>query len=1155
MWHKFLYCTLVPMISSMAFVTGQCTNYELQSNQYKRSSSYQLTGTDVAISDNFLSEGWYRFQSGAGNDMVTSAPSIAMCGTLYPVWLDGSLPLQGEGTVDRTACVVGLTRSCESTISIKIRNCGTYNVYYLRKTPILASGYCFGEQVRCPDGQGSENGFTPGCQMLPAITVSPVVDADLEDIPSQNSALGSTMKSYFECTFNKPSMGPYYFDITWYINEDEVRRMTNVVYEDIASTRLLPEHWVHQYNLNMVVRCSVRVHTSSGGTPSNEMSSRDYQAGIFPESFIYHLDEGQTMSIPFQVTYPVGCLFTNLESNCKTVIYMLTPYYQSSVVDTCQNIQSTEAVLFKENKCGIVISSNTWRESKVLNVTGNIDNLINERDREIYIRLGNNGPGGDPFRAWDNVIMPDIKVYISDVDNTISNRICKLQTDPRFWTFDNKRHDIYTAGEFVLYRHKKRNVEVHALFTACSGDSDDLGAACTCGVAIRVEDSLYVYRTCDEVSYQTVSLLAHHSTIYEICDDKHMIITTEYDYTVITLPSGTTVKYNVYSNWIQHLQIIPSVFDIGNLEGICGDANGNDSDDFVAPDGRTPASERREDIDSIINTWKIDPASPNSLFGSNPSLENTDHDVQKYCSCATESPNSNLLQNLPDHHAAVCNITTSLVGCSQQQTTASFLTTCNRFANNGRKRRDLSENGYSERRKRVRRSAHDSDDVIDFEPLKYDPAYSFSYIPQIPTWRNGWNESHAIQVCEDSINNDPVKLECEKHIDIRQMVNDSISSCILDIRDSASTEWVAGTIDAIKSYCLTRISKYEKFYVSNSSEEKSVVEVFNAVTCINNCSKHGHCTDKGMCLCDTGFIGADCSHSIHKPPENIVLPEEGLCRQSIRPCAKTNIVGNFLSGTTIYVKLQQYKISTLGKGTVINTERTTAQYRAPNLISVVLPSSTRRRKRSVSSELGLGFDISLSYDNTHFGEELKFIIYDDSCYNCNSTTTTCTILDSCSYSTTESTTMSPGASPSYTGSSHTTLTHTTTTMSDGESSSPVSPNDQDNTKMILIIVSALLAVALIVVAVVLFLKCKNKSIKQSNPLYYNTEPVKNGCPPMNTYEDMYSRPFSPPPPYQDNRKTGRPSSSSSIRATFDETKSNRSFNFDIFSVDSQRKNF
>lgn len=128
---------------------------------------------------------------------------------------------------------------------------------------------------------------------------------------------------------------------------------------------------------------------------------------------------------------------------------------------------------------------------------------------------------------------------------------------------------------------------------------------------------------------------------------------------------------------------------------------------------------------------RIDPVSPNSLFGANPSLENTGHDVQKYCSCATESPNDELLKNLTDHHAAVCNITTSLVDCSHQQTTASFLSTCNRVANNGRKRRALYEDGLSERSKSVRRNAVDPDDVIDFEPLIYDPSYSFTYTPQV----------------------------------------------------------------------------------------------------------------------------------------------------------------------------------------------------------------------------------------------------------------------------------------------------------------------------------------------------------------------------------------------------------------------------------------
>lgn len=128
-----------------------------------------------------------------------------------------------------------------------------------------------------------------------------------------------------------------------------------------------------------------------------------------PESHIYHISEGQTITIPFRVTYPVDCAATAFESMCQTLIYILTPYYQPTV-DTCQTIQSTEAVLFNENRCGIAISSKTWRETKFLNVTGNIDNFINERDREIYIRLGRKGKGGDSSRAWDNVTIPDIQV-------------------------------------------------------------------------------------------------------------------------------------------------------------------------------------------------------------------------------------------------------------------------------------------------------------------------------------------------------------------------------------------------------------------------------------------------------------------------------------------------------------------------------------------------------------------------------------------------------------------------------------------------------------------------------------------------------------------------------------------------------------------------
>lgn len=66
-----------------------CSSYSLIFGQYQRSSNYTIQSTDIAFSDNFLSEGWYRFNSRAGNDIVTWAPSIYQCGTIYPVWMQG----------------------------------------------------------------------------------------------------------------------------------------------------------------------------------------------------------------------------------------------------------------------------------------------------------------------------------------------------------------------------------------------------------------------------------------------------------------------------------------------------------------------------------------------------------------------------------------------------------------------------------------------------------------------------------------------------------------------------------------------------------------------------------------------------------------------------------------------------------------------------------------------------------------------------------------------------------------------------------------------------------------------------------------------------------------------------------------------------------
>ena len=60
-------------------------------------------------------------------------------------------------------------------------------------------------------------------------------------------------------------------------------------------------------------------------------------------------------------------------------------------------------------------------------------------------------------------------------------------------------------------------------------------------------------------------------------------------------------------------------------------------------------------------------------------------------------------------------------------------------------------------------------------------------------------------------------------------------------------------------------------------------------------------------------------------------------------------------------------------------------------VFVELPSSRRKRATS-DTVLAYGYEISLSNDRQSFGESVNIIIYDESCYTCNSTSVTCTIL-------------------------------------------------------------------------------------------------------------------------------------------------------------------
>lgn len=98
-------------------------------------------------------EGWYRFSGSAGSRMAKRCVPVRRCGTNAPGWLDGSHPYEYEGVVNRTVCFNWKNDCCHWKSEVKVRNCGSFYLYYLKRDPWGGCSYRY-----CGNGKGNGNG-------------------------------------------------------------------------------------------------------------------------------------------------------------------------------------------------------------------------------------------------------------------------------------------------------------------------------------------------------------------------------------------------------------------------------------------------------------------------------------------------------------------------------------------------------------------------------------------------------------------------------------------------------------------------------------------------------------------------------------------------------------------------------------------------------------------------------------------------------------------------------------------------------------------------------------------------------------------------------------------------------------------------------------
>ncbi|XP_033095732.1 uromodulin-like [Anneissia japonica] len=208
--------------------TGTCCRETIQENNcinrftlvqpWRSTKNHQVSGQ--ACDSNALMAYWYQFTGKGGNKMPTACVVADRCGVHSPICVSythldvykrqGAHPSVDSGIVTRQVCkslsTDGVTNCCEWSSNIRVQNCGEYFIYSLPKLNACGSGFCAGEEMPCPKGTNSPNGYTPNCMAGPPVLTTPPL------LVLTENQFGLLL----ECSFSFQQFSNMTFDVTWF---------------------------------------------------------------------------------------------------------------------------------------------------------------------------------------------------------------------------------------------------------------------------------------------------------------------------------------------------------------------------------------------------------------------------------------------------------------------------------------------------------------------------------------------------------------------------------------------------------------------------------------------------------------------------------------------------------------------------------------------------------------------------------------------------------------------------------------------------------------------------------------------------------------------------------------------------------------------------
>ncbi|XP_056012961.1 von Willebrand factor D and EGF domain-containing protein-like isoform X2 [Ostrea edulis] len=808
-----------------------------------RSALFQPESTDREICDRHLTEGWYVFNG--GNDTIpTHCVTAYHCGTRFPVWMKGSLPSVRDGIVHRESCItLALSTSascCELTMDMRVKNCGSFYVYYLKPTPFCPSGYCAGETYTCNTGNagGQCKDLYPKMTNFPVLGKPEVVSNSTVRFPCE-----------VQYPIGQPDVG---FEVTWTVDGQTLvdpttgARIVEQLTGDSRTAYL--DYNTLKGNLGKTLKCRVRsYYTNTSHIHSDSITSDGYFCGIKVLTERIVVDEkGPEKMVTVESTLPIPCNTAHVEE-CK-ITFSLDTHTKDTMFSTCNYDIKLDPVTGKYLGSFKVIATKDFVSDGT-------------RTHEISFK---------PITDFNHLVWTGYNVHPVHVTTVSSDHgHCNAHGDPHMLGMDYRGNtNVYVTGELTLYECKSASDPTKCLQVQVRTWPCGNYHPCICALVAREGNDAVQIDMCEKRKNQhavpEVTVLSERgldgTTINRDRSGKKFFI---------NFPSGARVVASTYvlsprghpheKDGMIDVDIQAPPDNKGCGQGICGLWNDNPHDDLIGANGHHYSHSH---VTEFAETWRIKPSE--SLFNHVLSYQPFYSTQHTYCTCSNGRTDCTKKSKNPNKHN--CNGKCKTVRVSR-----------------------LNRHHYRR---------YSDDDIDGEEPVDdiiIQKRYNFNYKPRdvFPTL-NGIDEAQAKKICNDGLQKSTLYERCHDEPGINKTA--LIDSCMEDVKASGSDMFLVTQMSAFDSLCQNEVMKNINNYKKNPDGDLIPPLDVTDHACPNQCSRRGTCI-YGQCNCNSGYTSVDCSVNLNDTHNIIQIRGNGLCDIRKRPCVQTNVIAENIMET------------------------------------------------------------------------------------------------------------------------------------------------------------------------------------------------------------------------------------------------------------------